>query len=561
MATEATEGMIYYGKRFLSVQNVEIIDLISEGEIEGLATGNYLVEGKLGEVGWRSATFSGFTVPSGENGQEFLRSVYWNQTPVIDDNGRSNFQKASVSFSPGDSDGGQDLNIGERDIINENFNPITSIAGASNFTKLTVNTSSSSSYQGTQDKSDPSNYGRYSSFNRDVFPIRGISSLNEHTSRGDQNCEAYLSTTKIFRAGSTYHFDLGLTGGGADLTGLVAMGTKSDGSFQRYGDYRFTTTGGAQNLAFSITPTTDSPLLYIAFRGGCGFYSVSVRDFDGVQTQYACRFTAPSLNNCDISLSRAIVSRNGGTSIVAKNSLNNWVVTANCSPSFDPAIFTFTFNTVAETQTWTPYSGSGSELNTSNTHASILVVPTTLKQANNFYGGTYYATSATDGGWGFEQECSVHISAISVGNTEAKVRFSFSENTPSPDETVEAFGFDMTLTNDYVLHEYFCLGKRALLGAYRLNLLSINGVSFKVDFIQINKAAIRVEIDAPRKLELFKKYNFSVNIKGTYNDPLIMSEERLRIKMPVVLGISNRSSSAELISNQPFTTIVPYSSL
>ncbi len=135
MPTEATEGMIYYGKMFLSVQNVEIIDLISEGEIEGLATGNYLVEGKLGEVGWRIATFSGFT---GEKGQEFLRSVYWNQTPVIDDNGRSNFQKASVSFSPGDSDGGQDLNIGEREIINENFNPISTIAGASDFNGLTV---------------------------------------------------------------------------------------------------------------------------------------------------------------------------------------------------------------------------------------------------------------------------------------------------------------------------------------------------------------------------------------------------------------------------------------
>lgn len=394
---------------------------------------------------------------------------------------------------------------------------------------------------------DSSNYGWYSSFNKDVFPITSGSGIEQFS----QNCEAYLSTTKIFRAGSTYHFDLGLTGGGADLTGLVAMGTKSDGIFQRYGYYRFTTTGGAQNLVFSITPTTDSPLLYIAFRGGCGYYSVRTSR----ETQYECRFTAPSLNNCDISLSRAIASRNGGTSIVAKNSLNNWVVTANSSPSFDPVIFTFAFNTVAEMQTWTPYSDSRSEFNTSDTPANILVVPTTLKQANNFYGGMYYVTPAT--GWGFEQECSVHISARSVGNTEAKVRFSFSENTPSPDETVEAFGFDMTLTNDYVLHEYFCLGKRALLGAYRLNLLSINGVPFKVDFIQINKAAIRVEIDAPRKLELFKKYNFSVNIKGTYNDT---SVDRAK-KIPVILGISNRSSSAELISNQPFTTIVPYSSL
>ncbi len=402
---------------------------------------------------------------------------------------------------------------------------------------------------------DSSSYGWYYNFNKDVFPILS-QNVNEQFS---QNCEAYLSTTKIFRAGSSYHFNLGLRAGDAGLTALVAMGTKSNGRFIRYGYYRFTTTGGAQNLVFSITPTTDSPLLYIAFRGGCGTYKVydpTGRVLQG--SRYQCRFNAPSLNNCDISLSRTIASKNGGTSIVAKNSLDNWVVTANSSPSFDPAIFTFPFETVAQMQTWTRYSEPSPSYNTSDVPANILINPTALKQANNFYGGMFYVAPET--GWGFEQECSVHISAKSVDDRKAEVRFSFSENTPFPDEAAEAFGFNMTLTNNYVLHEYFCLGKRALSGKYKLNLLSINGVPFKVDFIQVNKAAIRVEVDAPRKLELFKKYNFSVNIKGTYSDTSLDRSATSKITLPVVLGISNRSSSAELISNQPFTSVVQYSS-
>ena len=120
-ATEVPEGIIYAGKRYIAEQTLEIVDLISEGEIGGLATGVYTVGGKVGEMGWRTSDFKKYNTAAANDGNEFLRSIYWNQTPVMDDAGRFNFQRASVSYGNGSPDGNTDLKIGSIELISTKF--------------------------------------------------------------------------------------------------------------------------------------------------------------------------------------------------------------------------------------------------------------------------------------------------------------------------------------------------------------------------------------------------------------------------------------------------------
>src|SRR5437762_480974 len=58
----------------LSQSNIETLDLISEGEIEGLISGRWNFSGVLGETGWRNASFTSFRIPTGYTGIQWLRS-------------------------------------------------------------------------------------------------------------------------------------------------------------------------------------------------------------------------------------------------------------------------------------------------------------------------------------------------------------------------------------------------------------------------------------------------------------------------------------------------------
>lgn len=85
----------------LSKTEVEILDLVSEGEIEGLVSGEYVLLGNTGEIGYRTSTFNLFTAPTGNSNLSYLRSIYWNQVPLINSNGRYNFQKIDISSTNG----------------------------------------------------------------------------------------------------------------------------------------------------------------------------------------------------------------------------------------------------------------------------------------------------------------------------------------------------------------------------------------------------------------------------------------------------------------------------
>lgn len=80
---------------------IETLDLISEGEIEGPLSGQWILSGNLGQTGWSTAYFSGYSVPTGNESLRWLRSVYWNQLPVLSDAGQFNFQSIDLAYTAG----------------------------------------------------------------------------------------------------------------------------------------------------------------------------------------------------------------------------------------------------------------------------------------------------------------------------------------------------------------------------------------------------------------------------------------------------------------------------
>ena len=97
--------------------DAEVADLLCEGEIEGLVSGSWSFEGKNrnagldeGQTGYAVAEFSHYSATgiqmaagSAAYNQElgFLRSVYWNDTPVVDQNGYYNFSNINIEYTKG----------------------------------------------------------------------------------------------------------------------------------------------------------------------------------------------------------------------------------------------------------------------------------------------------------------------------------------------------------------------------------------------------------------------------------------------------------------------------
>ena len=114
MPTEIKEGVISQAKPgwnhlrnsivegiSLTTSRIDTLDLISEGSIEGLMTGKWTFVGNLGSVGWSGSTFTPYIIPSGYTDIQYLRSIYWNEVPVLNDNGQFNFQNINTAFTVG----------------------------------------------------------------------------------------------------------------------------------------------------------------------------------------------------------------------------------------------------------------------------------------------------------------------------------------------------------------------------------------------------------------------------------------------------------------------------
>ena len=89
----------------LSVTQVEVFDLISEGEIEGLVTGKYKLEGTEGNIGWATKVSDNFYPNAPGTNINYLRSIYWNETPVVSSDDKFNFQNIDLSYTRGFSNG------------------------------------------------------------------------------------------------------------------------------------------------------------------------------------------------------------------------------------------------------------------------------------------------------------------------------------------------------------------------------------------------------------------------------------------------------------------------
>ena len=97
------------GEYVVSRSFSEVVDLLSEGVVEGLVSGDYTYVGKEGQTGYESVEFSPWSA-TGTNGQSntelgFLQSIYWNQIPIVDKDGFYNFPSINVQTTKGEPQG------------------------------------------------------------------------------------------------------------------------------------------------------------------------------------------------------------------------------------------------------------------------------------------------------------------------------------------------------------------------------------------------------------------------------------------------------------------------
>ena len=101
-ATEAGYGDIKNQSAFNSISQINILDLICEGPIEGFVTGIYIpdLSGKTtGSIVFNSVTFQPF---SSNFSNPESRSIYWNDVPIADLQGYYNFQSSDYKFTYGE---------------------------------------------------------------------------------------------------------------------------------------------------------------------------------------------------------------------------------------------------------------------------------------------------------------------------------------------------------------------------------------------------------------------------------------------------------------------------
>ena len=127
------------GEYVVSRSYAEVVDLISEGEIEGIVSGSYHYEGDQVKVtagnnptGYIKANFTHYTatgIGAAENPPSnqmkelgFLRSVYWNSVPVVDKDGYYNFASVNIDSSVG-------LPAGHKPKLNTQMNNYTGLTG------------------------------------------------------------------------------------------------------------------------------------------------------------------------------------------------------------------------------------------------------------------------------------------------------------------------------------------------------------------------------------------------------------------------------------------------
>ena len=90
----------------VSLSLIETVDLISEGPIDGIASGSYIYTATEGAVGYDKAQMDPFipTIPGGfqPHASGYLRAIYYNDMELISKDGRFNFQNIDTAFTRGE---------------------------------------------------------------------------------------------------------------------------------------------------------------------------------------------------------------------------------------------------------------------------------------------------------------------------------------------------------------------------------------------------------------------------------------------------------------------------
>ena len=93
----------------LSLTVQEVIDLISEGEIEGLVSGDYVYKSEIGATGYESCKFEPYVPISAGSSiaspKSYLRSVLYNDLEVLNTQGNYNYQGVDFAFTEGNPRG------------------------------------------------------------------------------------------------------------------------------------------------------------------------------------------------------------------------------------------------------------------------------------------------------------------------------------------------------------------------------------------------------------------------------------------------------------------------
>tara|TARA_A100001201_G_scaffold25980_4_gene29080 strand:- start:373 stop:5259 length:4887 start_codon:yes stop_codon:yes gene_type:complete len=125
IAKEGILGRIGGGKKAVSRTQIQVLDLVGEGEIEGLVSGDFHYFGNEGEYGYVSGRFEpyeSFTARAAEKDSEvtiksiddvrWLRSIYWNNVPLVDTSEQLNYANIDVAFVNGNAKGlGDNRNV------------------------------------------------------------------------------------------------------------------------------------------------------------------------------------------------------------------------------------------------------------------------------------------------------------------------------------------------------------------------------------------------------------------------------------------------------------------
>ena len=105
-AYEDVEGFVYNGQPYGVYQFAKVKDLLSEGPIGGLLEGQYLYSGQVGDLGFKKVIYNEYSSVVGENSEsKYLRSIQWNQTPLLDSQEKYNFQQINVQVTNGTPEG------------------------------------------------------------------------------------------------------------------------------------------------------------------------------------------------------------------------------------------------------------------------------------------------------------------------------------------------------------------------------------------------------------------------------------------------------------------------